>query len=46
MIERKVVDKAKIRTVYKSQTFPTTGYGLVYTLREALKSFVLRKKAR
>ena len=28
MFERKVVDKAKIRTIYKSETFPTTGYGI------------------
>ena len=27
MFERKVVDKAKIRTIYKSETFPTTSYG-------------------
>jgi phosphonate transport system substrate-binding protein len=26
-IQRKVVDASKIRTIYKSQTFPTTGYG-------------------
>ena len=32
MFERKVVDPAKIRTVYKSETFPTTGYGYVYNL--------------
>ncbi len=32
MFERKVVDKAKIRSIYKSQTFPTTGYGHVYNL--------------
>jgi len=32
MFERKVVDKAKIRTVYKSETFPTTGYGHAYNL--------------
>ncbi len=32
MFERKVVDKAKIRTIYKSETFPTTGYGYVYNL--------------
>ena len=32
MFERKVVDKAKIRTVYKSETFPTTGYGHSYNL--------------
>lgn len=32
MVERKVVDPAKIRTIYKSETFPTTGYGYVYNL--------------
>ena len=32
MFERKVVDKAKIRTIYKSETFPTTGYGYAYNL--------------
>ena len=31
-VERKVVDAAKIRTVYKSETFPTTGYGHAYNL--------------
>lgn len=36
MFERKVVDKAKIRTIYKSETFPTTGYGYVYNLDPAL----------
>ena len=32
MIDRKVIDPAKIRTIYKSQTFPTTGYGHAYNL--------------
>jgi phosphonate transport system substrate-binding protein len=32
MVERKVVDPAKIRTIYKSETFPTTGYGYAYNL--------------
>ena len=32
MLDRKVFDKAKIRSVYKSETFPTTGYGHVYNL--------------
>ncbi len=32
MVERKVVDPAKIRTIYKSETFPTTGYGHAYNL--------------
>ena len=32
MFERNVVDKAKIRTIYKSETFPTTGYGDAHNL--------------
>ena len=32
MFERKVVDPAKVRTIYKSETFPTTGYGHAYNL--------------
>ncbi len=32
MFDRKVVDPASIRTIYKSETFPTTGYGLAYNL--------------
>jgi len=32
MFERKVVDPAKVRTIYKSETFPTTGYGYAYNL--------------
>ena len=36
MVERKVVDPAKVRTIYKSQTFPTTAYGYVYNLDPAL----------
>jgi phosphonate transport system substrate-binding protein len=32
MIERKVFEPAKIRSIYKSQTFPTTGYGHAYNL--------------
>ena len=32
MIDREVVDPAKIRTVYRSQTFPTTGYGHAHNL--------------
>ena len=32
MIDRKVFDPAKIRSIYKSETFPTTGYGIVYNL--------------
>jgi phosphonate transport system substrate-binding protein len=36
MFERKVVDPAKIRTIYKSETFPTTGYGHAHNLDPAL----------
>lgn len=32
MVERNVVDPKKIRTIYKSQTFPTTGYGHAHNL--------------
>ena len=32
MIDRKVFDPAKIRSIYKSETFPATGYGYVYNL--------------
>ena len=47
MIDRDVIDEDQIRVVYKSQTFPTTGYGHVYNLdpelaekiREAFFSF-------
>jgi len=32
MVARKAVDPAKCRSIYKSETFPTTGYGHVYNL--------------
>ncbi|USG60904.1 phosphate/phosphite/phosphonate ABC transporter substrate-binding protein [Sneathiella marina] len=32
MIDRGVIDPASIRTIYKSQTFPTTGYGHAHDL--------------
>lgn len=32
MIQRNVVDPSKIRTIYRSQTFPTTGYGHAHNL--------------
>ncbi len=32
MFDRKVVDRSQIVTIYKSATFPTTGYGHVYNL--------------
>jgi phosphonate transport system substrate-binding protein len=47
MFDRKVVDRAKIRSIYKSETFPTTGYGyahnldpkLVETIKQAFFTF-------
>src|SRR6185503_17597932 len=43
MLDRKVFDPAKIRSIYKSETFPTTGYGTVYNLDPKLVESV--KKA-
>jgi phosphonate transport system substrate-binding protein len=40
MILRKAVDGSKLRTIYKSQTFPTTGYGHVYNLKPELAAKV------
>jgi phosphonate transport system substrate-binding protein len=37
MIERGVVKADQIVTIYKSQTFPTTGYGVVYNLKPELQ---------
>ena len=36
MFDRKVVDPASITTIYKSATFPTTGYGHAYNLHPAV----------
>lgn len=37
MIEREVVTTDQIKSIYKSQTFPTTGYGVVYNLKPELQ---------
>jgi phosphonate transport system substrate-binding protein len=37
MIERGVISADQVKTIYKSQTFPTTGYGTVYNLRPELQ---------
>ncbi len=37
MIERDVIKADQIVTVYKSQTFPTTGYGVAHNLTPALQ---------
>ncbi len=36
MMRRGVIKEGKIRSIYKSQTFPTTGYGTVYNLDPTL----------
>ncbi|RKQ73757.1 phosphate/phosphite/phosphonate ABC transporter substrate-binding protein [Oceanibaculum indicum] len=36
MIERGVIKADQVKTIYKSQTFPTTGYGHVYNLKPEL----------
>ncbi|NNF92017.1 MAG: phosphate/phosphite/phosphonate ABC transporter substrate-binding protein, partial [Boseongicola sp.] len=40
MIEREVVNADQIVSVYKSQTFPTTGYGVVYNLKPELQEAI------
>jgi phosphonate transport system substrate-binding protein len=37
MIERGVVSEDQLEVIYKSQTFPTTGYGVVYNLTPELQ---------
>ncbi|MEE9315457.1 MAG: phosphate/phosphite/phosphonate ABC transporter substrate-binding protein [Rhizobiaceae bacterium] len=36
MIRRGVIEEGKIKTIYKSQTFPTTGYGIAHNIDPAL----------
>lgn len=40
MFDRGVVDSSKIRTIYKSDTFPTTGYGHAHNLHPELAAKV------
>lgn len=37
MIDRNVVKAEQIKSIYKSQTFPTTGYGVAYNLKPELQ---------
>ncbi|WP_349367934.1 phosphate/phosphite/phosphonate ABC transporter substrate-binding protein [Salinarimonas sp.] len=37
MIDRDVVSEDQLEVVYQSQTFPTTGYGVVYNLKPELQ---------
>ncbi len=43
MIKRNVIKADQVKTIYKSQTFPTTGFGMVYNLKPALQEKI--KKA-
>jgi phosphonate transport system substrate-binding protein len=36
MVERRAVDPARLRTIFRSQTFPTTGYGHAHNLNPLL----------
>lgn len=40
MLERDVVSEDQIVSIYKSQTFPTTGYGVVYNLKPELQEAI------
>ncbi|MFJ1312050.1 phosphate/phosphite/phosphonate ABC transporter substrate-binding protein [Agrobacterium sp. P15N1-A] len=37
MVAREVVKEDQIRSIFKSQTFPTTGYGVAYNLKPELQ---------
>jgi len=37
MIEREVITPEQVVSIYKSQTFPTTGFGVVYNLKPELQ---------
>ncbi|WP_420821180.1 phosphate/phosphite/phosphonate ABC transporter substrate-binding protein [Sneathiella limimaris] len=38
MIKRDVIKPDQVKSIYKSQTFPTTGFGVVYNLKPELKA--------
>ncbi|OSQ47572.1 phosphate/phosphite/phosphonate ABC transporter substrate-binding protein [Marivita geojedonensis] len=40
MISRDVIKPEDVVTIYKSQTFPTTGFGVVYNLKPELKDAI------
>jgi len=37
MMERDVIKPEQVKSIYKSQTFPTTGFGVVYNLKPELQ---------
>lgn len=40
MIERDVIEPEQVVSIYKSQTFPTTGFGVVYNLKPELQDAI------
>jgi phosphonate transport system substrate-binding protein len=40
MLKRNVIKEEQVKTIYKSQTFPTTGFGHVYNLKPSLAAKV------
>ena len=40
MLDREVVSEDQLKTIYTSQTFPTTGYGTVYNLTPELQDAI------
>lgn len=40
MIERDVIQPEQVVSIYKSQTFPTTGFGVVYNLKPELQDAI------
>lgn len=40
MLKRGVITNDQIVSIYKSQTFPTTGFGVVYNLKQELKDSI------
>ena len=41
MLSREVVSEDQLVSLYKSQTFPTTGYGVVYNLKPELQDAIV-----
>jgi len=41
MIKRNVIKAEQVVTIYKSQTFPTTGFGFVYNLKPELQEKII-----
>ncbi len=40
MLKRNVIKEGDVVTIYKSQTFPTTGFGVVYNLKPELQAAI------